>query len=43
MPTGFKTLDKVNLLKNDGFNKIFIMEEGMETFNSWNTTYKKKF
>ena len=35
--TGFKTLDKANLLKNDGFNKIFIMEEGMETFNSWNT------
>ena len=37
VPTGYKTLDKASLLKNDGFNKVFIMEEGMETFNSWNT------
>ena len=35
VPTGYKFLDKGNWLKQDALNKIFIMEEGQETFNSW--------
>jgi hypothetical protein len=36
-PTGYKLLNKDVWLKNDSFNKVFIMEEGIRTTNSWNT------
>ena len=34
-PTGYKTLSQDKWLKNDGFNKIFIMEESQRKLNSW--------
>ena len=36
-PTGYKMLDKNELLKNDGYNKLFIMEEAMTQWNAWST------
>ncbi|MEC7136543.1 MAG: hypothetical protein VXW51_02105 [Pseudomonadota bacterium] len=36
-PTGYKLLNKDVWLKNDSFNKVFIMEEGITTTNNWNT------
>ena len=36
-PTGYKLLNKNIWQKNDSFNKVFIMEEGIRTTNSWNT------
>ena len=36
-PTGYKLLNKDNLLADDGTNKLFIMEEAMTQWNAWNT------
>ena len=36
-PTGYKLLNKDFWMKNDSSNKVFIMEEGITTTNSWNT------
>ena len=35
VPTGYKTLDIKYWLQDDGFNKIFIMEESQKKLNSW--------
>ena len=35
-PTGYKLLNKSIWKKNDNFNRVFIMEEGLTTFNNWN-------
>ena len=37
IPTGYKTLNQNLWLKNDGFNKIFIMEESQQKLNSWSS------
>lgn len=36
-PTGYKLLNKDNLLADDGTNKLFIMEEAMTQWNAWST------
>jgi len=35
VPTGYKTLNENTWLKNDGLNKIFIMEQAQQKLNSW--------
>lgn len=35
IPTGYKTLNQTLWLKDDGFNKIFIMEQAQQKLNSW--------